>query len=192
MSRTTKQWVDCLVQPIFIMLLFVKAEREGDWSLHLYLLRRWRHVQLPSSHYIAQAVYGRRTRHAPHRWALERHLVGSLHRINLHASRARSFRDNRYNSERDNPRSMESVAQYKGTHVEWCRRIGQSKTMLWCAIRKNGQFAFTTIHRTGRASAKQLRHVLTCLMWTNIPRTLSLVLSPGDPSTILHSTCSML
>ena len=30
MSRTAKQWVDCLVQQIFIMLLFVRAEREGN------------------------------------------------------------------------------------------------------------------------------------------------------------------
>ena len=26
-SRTTTQWVDCLIQPIFIMLLFVRGER---------------------------------------------------------------------------------------------------------------------------------------------------------------------
>ena len=34
MNRTEKQWIDCLVQPIFIVLLFVRAEREGDWPLH--------------------------------------------------------------------------------------------------------------------------------------------------------------
>ena len=28
-SRTTTQWVDCLIQPIFIMLLFVRGERES-------------------------------------------------------------------------------------------------------------------------------------------------------------------
>ena len=35
MSRTAKQWVDCLIQPIFIMLMFVRAELEGDWPLNL-------------------------------------------------------------------------------------------------------------------------------------------------------------
>ena len=28
MSMTAKQWVDCLIQPILIILLFVRAERE--------------------------------------------------------------------------------------------------------------------------------------------------------------------
>ena len=32
---------------------------------------------------------------------------------------------------------------------------------------------------------------ITCLMWINIPRTLPLLFSLGDSSTILHSTCSM-
>ena len=35
MSRTAKQWVDSLIRPIFIMLLFVRAELEGDWPLNL-------------------------------------------------------------------------------------------------------------------------------------------------------------
>ena len=34
-SRTTKLWLDNLVKPVFIMLRFVRAEREGDWPLHL-------------------------------------------------------------------------------------------------------------------------------------------------------------
>ena len=79
-------------------------------------------VDAASSPYIAQAVYGRRTSHAPHRWALERQLVGYLHRIHIHALWAWSFRDNRCNIERDNPCHMGSVAQ---NNVEWCRWIGQ-------------------------------------------------------------------
>lgn len=35
-SRTTKLWVDCLIKPVLIMMLFVRAEREAEWSLHLY------------------------------------------------------------------------------------------------------------------------------------------------------------
>ena len=34
-SRTTKLWVDVLIKPMFLSLLFVRAEREGDWPLHL-------------------------------------------------------------------------------------------------------------------------------------------------------------
>ena len=34
-SRTAKLWVDVLIKPVFIMMMFVRAEREGDWPLHL-------------------------------------------------------------------------------------------------------------------------------------------------------------
>ena len=34
-SRTTKLWVDNLIQPVLIMMLFIRAEREADWPLHL-------------------------------------------------------------------------------------------------------------------------------------------------------------
>ncbi len=34
-SRTTKLWVDCLIKPVLIMMMFVRAEREGEWPLHL-------------------------------------------------------------------------------------------------------------------------------------------------------------
>ena len=34
-SRTTRLWLDNLIKPIFIIMLFTRAEREGDWPLHL-------------------------------------------------------------------------------------------------------------------------------------------------------------
>ncbi|KAG0714324.1 hypothetical protein GWK47_014367 [Chionoecetes opilio] len=34
-SKTTKIWVDILIKPVFIMMMFIRAEREGDWPLHL-------------------------------------------------------------------------------------------------------------------------------------------------------------
>ena len=34
-SRATKLWVDCLIKPVFIMMMFLRAEREADWPLHL-------------------------------------------------------------------------------------------------------------------------------------------------------------
>ena len=35
-SRTTKLWVENLVKPVFIMMAFIRAEREAEWSLHLW------------------------------------------------------------------------------------------------------------------------------------------------------------
>jgi hypothetical protein len=35
-SETSKLWIDCLVKPLFIMSTFIRAEREGDWMLHLW------------------------------------------------------------------------------------------------------------------------------------------------------------
>ena len=34
-SRTCKLWIDCLIRPVFIILKYVCAEREGDWHLNL-------------------------------------------------------------------------------------------------------------------------------------------------------------
>ena len=37
---TGKLWVDCLVSPIIIVHLFIRAEREGNWPLHIFCLER--------------------------------------------------------------------------------------------------------------------------------------------------------
>ena len=34
-SRTSKLWLDCWIKPVFIMMMFIQAEREADWALHL-------------------------------------------------------------------------------------------------------------------------------------------------------------
>ena len=34
-SRTTKMWVDVVIKPVFLSLMYIRAEREGDWPLHL-------------------------------------------------------------------------------------------------------------------------------------------------------------
>jgi hypothetical protein len=34
-SRTSKHWVNNLILPVFHIMIFVRAEREGDWPLHL-------------------------------------------------------------------------------------------------------------------------------------------------------------
>ena len=39
-SRTGRLWVDCLIKPVSILLLYIRAEREGNWLLHLHSLQR--------------------------------------------------------------------------------------------------------------------------------------------------------
>ena len=34
-SPTAKLWVDCLLKPVFIMMLYVRAEKEGEFQLHI-------------------------------------------------------------------------------------------------------------------------------------------------------------
>ena len=39
-SKTSKLWVDVIIRPVFLMMTFTKAEREGDWLLHLRTFRK--------------------------------------------------------------------------------------------------------------------------------------------------------
>ncbi|KAH3691989.1 hypothetical protein DPMN_191404 [Dreissena polymorpha] len=34
-SRTSKLWVDCLIKAVFLIMMYVRAKREGDLPLHL-------------------------------------------------------------------------------------------------------------------------------------------------------------
>ena len=38
-SRTAKLWADVLVKGAMLMMMYVRAEREGDWCLHLYAVK---------------------------------------------------------------------------------------------------------------------------------------------------------
>ena len=38
-NRTTKMWVDAFIKPVLTMMLYVRAEREGDWPLHLQAVK---------------------------------------------------------------------------------------------------------------------------------------------------------
>ena len=31
-NKTTRLWVDCLIKPVFILMICLRAKREGDWS----------------------------------------------------------------------------------------------------------------------------------------------------------------
>ena len=39
-SKTGKLWVENLIKPVQLMMLFVRAEREGDWPLHLHVVSK--------------------------------------------------------------------------------------------------------------------------------------------------------
>ena len=38
-SRTSKLWIYCLIRPVFLMMLYIRAEREADWTLHLVAVK---------------------------------------------------------------------------------------------------------------------------------------------------------
>ena len=38
-SRTAKLWVENLIKSVMIMMMFVRAEREADWPLHLWSVK---------------------------------------------------------------------------------------------------------------------------------------------------------
>ena len=38
-SRTSKIWIENVIKPVLIMMLFVRAEREADWPLHLWAVK---------------------------------------------------------------------------------------------------------------------------------------------------------
>ena len=38
-SRTCRLWLDCLIKPVLLMMTYIRAEREGDWLLHVYCVK---------------------------------------------------------------------------------------------------------------------------------------------------------
>ena len=49
-SRTANLWTDNLIKPVFIMVIFVRAEREADWPLHLWAVEEMLPYFFASSH----------------------------------------------------------------------------------------------------------------------------------------------
>jgi hypothetical protein len=56
-SRTSKHWVNNLILPVFLIMIFVQAEREGDWPLHLWAVDKMIPYFFASAH-IHYARYG--------------------------------------------------------------------------------------------------------------------------------------
>jgi hypothetical protein len=49
-SRMAKVWVDVVIKPVFIMMQYIRAEREGDWPLHLEAVQQMMHYFFASGH----------------------------------------------------------------------------------------------------------------------------------------------
>ena len=49
-SRLTKLWLDCLIKPVLIMMLFVRAERDAEWVLHLHAVALMMPYFFPAGH----------------------------------------------------------------------------------------------------------------------------------------------
>ena len=56
-SRTAKLWVEVLVKPVLLMMAYIRAEREGDWLLHLATFRRMLPYYFAAGH-VNYARYG--------------------------------------------------------------------------------------------------------------------------------------
>jgi len=50
-SITTRLWVQNLIKPVFIMMAFVRAEREADWPLHLWAVEQMMPYFFASAHF---------------------------------------------------------------------------------------------------------------------------------------------
>jgi hypothetical protein len=60
-SRTAKLWVDFLIKPVLLMMMFVRAKRDADWVLHMLAVSAMMPYFFASGH-INYARYGRYTR----------------------------------------------------------------------------------------------------------------------------------
>ena len=50
-SRTAKMWLQNLIKPVFIMMAYVRAERESDWILHLWAVSEMLPYFFASGHF---------------------------------------------------------------------------------------------------------------------------------------------
>ena len=58
-SRTAKLWVNCLIQPIFTVPKYIRAEREADWPLHMACVEEMMPLFFAAghSHYARYGLY---------------------------------------------------------------------------------------------------------------------------------------
>ena len=56
-GRTARLWIEVLVKPVLLMMSFIRAEREGDWPLHLATFRKMLPYYFAAGH-VNYARYG--------------------------------------------------------------------------------------------------------------------------------------
>ena len=56
-TRIGRLWVDCLIKPVIIIHLYLRAEREGDWPLHIYALKEMIPYFFAAKHFNMQNTY---------------------------------------------------------------------------------------------------------------------------------------
>jgi len=78
-SKTVKLWVDVVIKPMFITMAYIRAEREGDWLLHLAAFRQMIPYFFAAGHF-NYARYGsyylRSMQKLPHHVVLDHFLKG--------------------------------------------------------------------------------------------------------------------
>ena len=62
-SKTAQLWIDCLIKPLFIILKYIRAEREADWALQLDTVKEMIPLFFAAghTHYARYALYYLRT-----------------------------------------------------------------------------------------------------------------------------------
>ena len=77
-SRTAHLWIDCVIQAVFIMMLYIRAEREADWCLHLTAVREMLPYFFAAGHvnYARYGLYYLRTMEAMPQACQEQFLKG--------------------------------------------------------------------------------------------------------------------
>ena len=94
-NSTAKLWFENLVKPVFIMMIFVRAEREGDWPLHLWAVREmlpyffaaghWHYARYALYYLRSMEIHERGARDASQEGLVEWHMVRHVHRNNVDA-----------------------------------------------------------------------------------------------------------
>ena len=97
-SKTSKLWVDCFIKPVLLTMLYVRAEREGDWPLHLVAVKQMLPYFFAASHvnYARYGLYYQRSMESLGNEEISKftkgqhvmHHVPGLHRNNFHALRS--------------------------------------------------------------------------------------------------------
>ena len=77
-SMTTRLWVENLIKPVFIMMVFVRAEREADWPCHLCAVEQMIPYFIASAHfnYARYGLYNLRAMECLPLEVLERFMQG--------------------------------------------------------------------------------------------------------------------